>query len=1205
MAFTKVVGAGIHTLSNITSHNINSSGIITATKFVGPIEGDITAVDATFTGNVSIAKTLTYEDVANVDSVGIVTARQGIEIPNDTYKLRAGTDLEMQVFHDGTDSLIKDTRDTGSVKIQADNFTVIDKDASQTMITAGVDGSVSLRHTGNQKIKTTSHGISVTGIGTFSDAVRIVKSSGPLLELTTNTGAADATLRLSEGTPGSTTNGGGMFYSGADNKLHITCGADLTTKRITITRDNGIVGINSSEPSGAQLVIKNSDDSNLNAISIFNDNGNMSSSLSQDSSGAGSYLQKDDAGTIKTFIRSYDSSYFLGGNIGIGTVSPTEKLEVNGNFVVAESIAVNRPRIVLSAPNEGSSNYRHLFGANLKVDSSATFTTPTANISGGGWEYLSANSLNAHGHIRYLSAPDTNGTSSTPLERLRIDATGRVLIGVDAATNSDSYVQAFKSSGNDATITVGNVATSASGLCRYDFAPSNKVVGSRIECHATEDFSTSANRTADLVFITRNNGILSERLRIKSDGKVGIGSEIPENKLKINVTSGNDGMVVQNTSSANIAFIGARNGDATLQIGQYGSTASGNVFGIAAANLAFMYTTSYASTHPSALLIGNSSNKDIIFATNATERLRIDSNGRLLLNDISSRAVANVTAQVQLEGTTANTSAISIVRNSASEYPPYLNFGKSRATSTGGTTIIHDDDSLGQIRFSGADGNDLTNHAASIEAFIDGTPGNNVTPGRLIFSTTSATGSDATEKFRISSNGQVCIGSGFVGGGGHLTIRSGGVNNYATQDYQYVGTPADNTTTLAQIRFTANTTGASVVQGAKIQAVSDAAWSATGDAPTRLEFHTAPDGSATMVNRMTIRSSGVVAINESDGGVIELTRTNTNTSGLCGKIVFGNTDWDSSMASIRSYQDGANDDANLKFYTQISAAGGEQERVGITSDGNVQIGTAINAGNTLRYLDVANYNTGGNAGAILRLLTTKSDGSNSATADIVKYKAGGLEFLNYENVGTTGYISFKTAQNNGSPVEQLRIKPDAGIDLPTANYEFTQNNFRSKTVDSIGNDNPASATGAMTSVEGSRHSWSNTGGICDLPDYKRGDWTILEVYGKVNPNSGGSGGYSDPFHMLIYQGYGWNGSALTSYIYHEFVGTPSNIRNTFPSGSGNTGYSGLEVKWYDGSSESSSCAYNSTTHYLRIKLDTGSFNTTYGCFASVRIFKRF
>ena len=113
-----------------------------------------------------------------------------------------------------------------------------------------------------------------------------------------------------------------------------------------------------------------------------------------------------------------------------------------------------------------------------------------------------------------------NTPDQTSDEKLRIDATGRVLIGVNAATNSDSYVQAFKPTGNDATITVGNVATSASGLCRYDFAPSNKVVGARIECHATEDFSTSANRTADLVFITRKDGTLSEKLRITSAGHI-------------------------------------------------------------------------------------------------------------------------------------------------------------------------------------------------------------------------------------------------------------------------------------------------------------------------------------------------------------------------------------------------------------------------------------------------------------------------------------------------------------------------------------------------------------------------------------------------------------------------------------------------------------------------------------------------------------
>ena len=87
---TKVTGPGIHTLSNILSHNINSSGIITATKFVGPIEGSITSTDASFTGNVSIGGTLTYEDVTNIDSVGVVTARDGIFIP-DNKKLILGS----------------------------------------------------------------------------------------------------------------------------------------------------------------------------------------------------------------------------------------------------------------------------------------------------------------------------------------------------------------------------------------------------------------------------------------------------------------------------------------------------------------------------------------------------------------------------------------------------------------------------------------------------------------------------------------------------------------------------------------------------------------------------------------------------------------------------------------------------------------------------------------------------------------------------------------------------------------------------------------------------------------------------------------------------------------------------------------------------------------------------------------------------------
>ena len=99
MSFTRVVGPGIHTASNINSHNIKSTGIITAVSFVGDGSGltgvastdyIITGTAATFTGgvnindlsvtgNVTIGGTLTYEDVTNVDSVGIITARSGIQ----------------------------------------------------------------------------------------------------------------------------------------------------------------------------------------------------------------------------------------------------------------------------------------------------------------------------------------------------------------------------------------------------------------------------------------------------------------------------------------------------------------------------------------------------------------------------------------------------------------------------------------------------------------------------------------------------------------------------------------------------------------------------------------------------------------------------------------------------------------------------------------------------------------------------------------------------------------------------------------------------------------------------------------------------------------------------------------------------------------------------------------------------------------------
>ena len=68
------------TTGDITSRNINSSGIITASTFSGGFSGNVVGTSATFTGNLSVGGVLTYEDVTNVDSVGIITAQKDIHV---------------------------------------------------------------------------------------------------------------------------------------------------------------------------------------------------------------------------------------------------------------------------------------------------------------------------------------------------------------------------------------------------------------------------------------------------------------------------------------------------------------------------------------------------------------------------------------------------------------------------------------------------------------------------------------------------------------------------------------------------------------------------------------------------------------------------------------------------------------------------------------------------------------------------------------------------------------------------------------------------------------------------------------------------------------------------------------------------------------------------------------------------------------------
>ncbi len=79
------------TTGDITPRNINASGIVTASTFSGGFSGNIVGTSATFTGNLSVGGVLTYEDVTNVDSVGIITAQKDIHVGAGVSAVGVGT----------------------------------------------------------------------------------------------------------------------------------------------------------------------------------------------------------------------------------------------------------------------------------------------------------------------------------------------------------------------------------------------------------------------------------------------------------------------------------------------------------------------------------------------------------------------------------------------------------------------------------------------------------------------------------------------------------------------------------------------------------------------------------------------------------------------------------------------------------------------------------------------------------------------------------------------------------------------------------------------------------------------------------------------------------------------------------------------------------------------------------------------------------
>jgi len=151
--------------------------------------------------------------------------------------------------------------------------------------------------------------------------------------------------------------------------------------------------------------------------------------------------------------------------------------------------------------------------------------------------------------------------------------------------------------------------------------------------------------------------------------------------------------------------------------------------------------------------------------TGGSEALRVDSSQRLLVGNTSPRSNApGADVGFQIEGASGgptNKRFTQHIFGSGDGSGPYVGLAKHRGTSVGGNTIVVNGDELGGIYFQGADGTNFK-QGASILGFVDGTPGTNDMPGRLIFSTTADGASSPTERLRITSAGAAIFKGGLA-----------------------------------------------------------------------------------------------------------------------------------------------------------------------------------------------------------------------------------------------------------------------------------------------------------------------------------------------------------------------------------------------------------------------------------------------------------
>ena len=300
------------TAYGLTKPEVGASEDTWGTKLNTDLDSLDTIINAI--GGKTAAGTLSY-----ADSAKLVTSNTGISVTGnatfaDDGKAIFGAGSDLQIYHDGSNSWIKD-EGTGVLAITTNGNGIgfYDPTGAEPMLFATKDNAVDLYFNGAKKLATTSTGVDITGVLT-SDGLTITEST--VGDLITVTGANGTDLRIGNH---ASANGGIYINSQAasDDLRFRTQGSD----RMTITSD-GNVGIGTSSPSSKLDIVHN----NNNPLRLENSTGvNVKIQLEDNATrqgeialNTGSFTFSSGTGSVTERMR-IDSS----GNVGIGTSNAT------------------------------------------------------------------------------------------------------------------------------------------------------------------------------------------------------------------------------------------------------------------------------------------------------------------------------------------------------------------------------------------------------------------------------------------------------------------------------------------------------------------------------------------------------------------------------------------------------------------------------------------------------------------------------------------------------------------------------------------------------------------------------------------------------------------------------------------------------------------------------------------------------------------